>query len=244
VWRGTTLAPVFEKDVGMSDYVITPPPAVTVPVAGGKLFPVRRVFCVGRNYAAHAREMGNDPNREPPFFFTKPADALVTNGADTAYPTATANLHHEMELVVAIGVGGKDIPAADALSHVYGYTAGLDLTRRDMQDEAKAMRRPWDMSKGFDASAPIGEIVPASQIGHPAAGRIALNVNGASRQVGDLADQIWPVPDIIAALSKLVALAPGDLILTGTPEGVAAVVRGDLLEGEIEGVGKVKTRLV
>ncbi|HEY1857272.1 fumarylacetoacetate hydrolase family protein [Acidocella sp.] len=228
----------------MSDYVITPPPAVTVPVAGGKLFPVRRVFCVGRNYAAHAREMGNDPNREPPFFFTKPADALVTNGADTAYPTATANLHHEMELVVAIGVGGKDIPAADALSHVYGYTAGLDLTRRDMQDEAKAMRRPWDMSKGFDASAPIGEIVPASQIGHPAAGRIALNVNGASRQVGDLADQIWPVPDIIAALSKLVALAPGDLILTGTPEGVAAVVRGDLLEGEIEGVGKVKTRLV
>jgi fumarylpyruvate hydrolase len=237
-------APVFEKDVGMSDYVITPPPAVTVPVAGGKLFPVRRVFCVGRNYAAHAREMGNDPNREPPFFFTKPADALVTNGADTRYPTATANLHHEMELVVAIGQGGKDISAAEALAHVYGYTAGLDLTRRDMQDEAKAMRRPWDMSKGFDASAPIGEIVPASQIGHPATGKIALNVNGASRQVGDLADQIWPVPDIIAALSKLVALAPGDLIFTGTPEGVAAVVRGDLLEGEIEGVGKVKTRLV
>ena len=228
----------------MSDYVITPPPAVAVPVAGGKLFPVRRVFCVGRNYAAHAREMGNDPNREPPFFFTKPADALVTNGADARYPTATANLHHEMELVVAIGQGGKDISAADALAHVYGYTAGLDLTRRDMQDEAKAMRRPWDMSKGFDASAPIGEIVPASQIGHPATGKIALNVNGAGRQVGDLADQIWPVPDIIAALSKLVALAPGDLIFTGTPEGVAAVVRGDLLEGEIEGVGKVKTRLV
>jgi fumarylpyruvate hydrolase len=228
----------------MSDYVITPPPAVTVPVAGGKLFPVRRVFCVGRNYAAHAREMGNDPNREPPFFFTKPADALVTTGADTPYPTATANLHHEMELVVAIGLGGKDIPANEALAHVYGYTAGLDLTRRDMQDEAKAMRRPWDMSKGFDASAPIGEIQPASRIGHPSAGRIALNVNGASRQVGDLADQIWPVPDIIAALSKLVALAPGDLIFTGTPEGVAAVVRGDVLEGEIEGVGKVTTRLV
>jgi fumarylpyruvate hydrolase len=237
-------APDFEKDVGMSDYVITPPPVVAVPVAGGKLFPVRRVFCVGRNYAAHAREMGNDPNREPPFFFTKPADALVTNGADTPYPTATNNLHHEMELVVAIGKGGKDIEVKDALTHVYGYAAGLDLTRRDMQDEAKAMRRPWDMSKGFDASAPIGEIAPASEAGHPAAGRIALNVNGASRQVGDLADQIWPVPDIIATLSKLVALAPGDLILTGTPEGVAAVVRGDLLEGEIAGVGKVKTRLV
>ena len=237
-------APDFEKDVGMSDYVITPPPVVAVPVAGGKLFPVRRVFCVGRNYAAHAREMGNDPNREPPFFFTKPADALVTNGADAPYPTATANLHHEMELVVAIGQGGKDISTNDALKHVYGYTAGLDLTRRDMQDEAKSMRRPWDMSKGFDASAPIGEIAPASTIGHPAAGRIALNVNGASRQVGDLADQIWPVPDIIAALSKLVALAPGDLIFTGTPEGVAAVVRGDVLEGEIEGVGEVKTRLV
>ncbi len=228
----------------MSDYVITPPPAVAVPVAGGKLFPVRRVFCVGRNYAAHAREMGNDPTREPPFFFTKPADALVTNGADTPYPTATSNLHHEMELVVAIGRGGKDIAAKDALTHVYGYAAGLDLTRRDLQDEAKAMRRPWDMSKGFDASAPIGEIVPVSQSGHPATGSIALNVNGASRQDGDLADQIWPVPDIIAHLSKLVALAPGDLILTGTPEGVAAVVRGDLLEGEIAGVGKVKTRLV
>jgi fumarylpyruvate hydrolase len=237
-------APDFEKDVGMSDYVITPPPVVAVPVVGGKLFPVRRVFCVGRNYAAHAREMGNDPNREPPFFFTKPADALVTNGAVTPYPTATNNLHHEMELVVAIGKGGKDIDVKDALAHVYGYAAGLDLTRRDMQDEAKAMRRPWDMSKGFDASAPIGEIAPASEIGHPAAGRIALDVNGAGRQVGDLADQIWPVPDIIATLSKLVALAPGDLILTGTPEGVAAVVRGDLLEGEIEGVGKVKTRLV
>ncbi len=228
----------------MSDYVITPPPVVAVPVAGGKLFPVRRVFCVGRNYAAHAREMGNDPNREPPFFFTKPADALVTKGADAPYPTATANLHHEMELVVAIGKGGKDIAAAEALAHVYGYAAGLDLTRRDLQDEAKAMRRPWDMSKGFDASAPIGEITPATTSGHPAAGRIALNVNGASRQAGDLADQIWPVPDIIAALSKLVALAPGDLIFTGTPEGVAAVTRGDVLEGEIEGVGKVTTRLV
>jgi fumarylpyruvate hydrolase len=228
----------------MEDYVVAPPPVVAIPVAGGKLFPVRRVFCVGRNYAAHAREMGSDPNREPPFFFTKPADALVVSGADTAYPTATANLHHEMELVVAIGRGGASIDAADALDHVFGYGAGLDLTRRDLQDEAKATRRPWDMSKGFDASAPVGEIMPASVIGHPATGRIALTVNGVARQTGDLADQIWSVPDIIAALSRLVALAPGDLILTGTPDGVAAVVRGDLLEGEIAGVGAVRTRIV
>ncbi len=228
----------------MSDYVIAPVPVVAIPVAGGKQFPVRRIFCVGRNYAAHAREMGHDPNREPPFFFTKPADALVAHGADTPYPTATANLHHEMELVVAIGRGGADIQPENALEHVYGYAAGLDLTRRDLQDEAKAARRPWDMSKGFDASAPIGEIIPASVVGHPAAGRIALTVNGAVRQEGDLAQQIWAVPDVIAVLSRLVALAPGDLIFTGTPDGVAAVVRGDLLEGEIAGVGAVRTRIV
>ena len=217
---------------------------MAIPVAGGKLFPVRRIFCVGRNYAAHAREMGNDPNREPPFFFTKPADALVTSGADTPYPTATANLHHEMELVVAIGHGGVDIKPEDALDHVFGYAAGLDLTRRDMQDEAKATRRPWDMSKGFDASAPIGEIIPASVVGHPASGRIAMTVNGVTRQEGDLDDQIWAVPDVIAVLSRFVALAPGDLIFTGTPDGVAAVVRGDLVEGEIAGVGTLRTRIV
>jgi fumarylpyruvate hydrolase len=228
----------------MSEYVIAPVPAVAIPVAGGKLFPVRRVFCVGRNYAAHAREMGNDPDREPPFFFTKPADALVISGADTAYPTATEKLHHEIELVVAIGQGGANIDAADALGHVYGYAVGIDLTRRDMQDEAKAMRRPWDMSKGFDASAPIGEIIPASVAGHPAAGRIAITVNGVIKQDGDLADQIWAVPDVIAALSRLVELAPGDLIMTGTPEGVAALVRGDVVEGEIAGVGVLRTRIV
>jgi fumarylpyruvate hydrolase len=228
----------------MSEYVIAPVPAVAIPVAGGKLFPVRRVFCVGRNYAAHAREMGNDPDREPPFFFTKPADALVPSGEDTPYPTATENLHHEVELVVAIGQGGASIDSANALGHVFGYAVGIDLTRRDMQDGAKAMRRPWDMSKGFDASAPIGEIIPASVVGHPSAGRIALTVNGATRQEGDLADQIWPVPDIIAALSRLVVLAPGDLIFTGTPEGVAALVRGDVVEGEIAGVGALRTRIV
>lgn len=228
----------------MPDFVFTPPPPVSVAVTDGRLFPVRRIFCVGRNYAAHAREMGNDPNREPPFFFTKPADALVPGGQDTHYPSETKNLHHEIELVVAIGAGGRMIDPAQALSYVFGYTIGVDLTRRDLQDEAKSLRRPWDLSKGFDASAPIGTIAPASAIGHPAAGRIALSVNGKVRQEGDLADQIWPVPDIIATLSRFVALAPGDLIFTGTPEGVNAVVPGDLMEGEIAGVGTLRTKIV
>lgn len=226
----------------MSDYVIESPPASTVPVADGGLFPVRRVFCVGRNYAAHAREMGADPDREPPFFFTKPADALVTR-ATVAFPPATRSLHHEVELVIAIGLGGTAIPAASALDHVYGYAAGVDLTRRDMQDEAKSLRRPWDMSKGFDESAPIGTIAPAARIGHPAAGRISLSVNGKVRQDGSLADMIWPIPDIIAFLSNLVALKPGDLIFTGTPEGVGAVERGDSLMADIERVGGFAFRM-
>ncbi|MDE2238499.1 MAG: fumarylacetoacetate hydrolase family protein [Rhodospirillales bacterium] len=228
----------------MPDFVFAPPPPVSVPVTDGRLFPVRRIFCVGRNYEAHAREMGGDPAREPPFFFTKPADALVLPGQDTPYPSETASLHHEIELVVAIGTGGAQIQPGEALSHVFGYAVGLDLTRRDMQAEAKALRRPWDLSKGFDASAPIGVIAPANAIGHPASGRIALGVNGETRQKGDLADQIWPVPDIIAILSRFVALAPGDLIMTGTPEGVNAVVKGDLMEGEISGVGTLRTRVV
>lgn len=228
----------------MADYVIPPPPQAAVPVAGGGMFPVRRIFCVGRNYAAHSREMGGDPEREAPFFFTKPADAVVIDGADCPYPPATADLHHEMELVVAIAAGGADIAARDALSHVFGYAAGIDLTRRDLQAEAKKAGRPWDMAKGFDASAPIGAIAPAARIGHPARGRIALSVNGAARQVADLADMIWSVPEIIAALSRLVRLAPGDLIFTGTPEGVAAVKRGDTLAGEIAWVGTVATRMV
>jgi fumarylpyruvate hydrolase len=223
-------------------YVIAPPAIISVPVAGGGRFPVRRIFCVGRNYAAHAREMGSDPTREPPFFFTKPADALVTDNADTPYPTATTNLHHEMELVVAIRTGGAKIPPETALTHIFGYAAGLDLTRRDLQDEAKAARRPWDMSKGFDHSAPIGEIRPATT--HPATGAITLHVNGTLRQSGDLASQIWPVPHIIAALSHLITIAPGDLIFTGTPDGVGPLQHGDLLEGEIEGVGFVKTQVI
>ncbi|MGO4406544.1 fumarylacetoacetate hydrolase family protein [Bosea sp. RAF48] len=228
----------------MSNYVIDPPAAVAVPVAGGGSFPVRRVFCVGRNYAEHTREMGGDPDREEPFFFTKPADALLTNGADMPYPTKTKDLHHEMELVVAIGTGGKDIPESEALAHIYGYAAGLDMTRRDLQNAAKKTGRPWDMSKGFDLSGPIGEIVSASQAGHPSAGKIELTVNGAVRQSSDLAKQIWNVEEMISYLSGLVELRPGDLIFTGTPEGVAAVGKGDVLEGEIAGVGTVRTRIV
>ena len=228
----------------MVEFVLPPPAIAAIPVAGGGAFPIRRVFCVGRNYAAHAREMGSDPDREPPFFFMKPADALVTDGADTPYPPATSDLHHEMELVVALAEGGADIDQADALAHVWGYAAGLDLTRRDLQGQAKKEGKPWDMGKGFDHSGPIGLLVPAARIGHPARGRIALRVNGKPRQESDLTHMIWSVPETIAYLSRLVRLAPGDLIFTGTPEGVAAVGRGDLLEGEVEGVGTVRTRIV
>jgi len=222
----------------MSEFVIVPPAQPIVPVVGGGTFPVRRIFCVGRNYAAHAREMGGDPNREPPFFFTKPADAVIS-ADNVPYPSATENLHHEMELVVAIGTGGSSIDASVALDHVYGYAAGVDLTRRDLQDEAKSLRRPWDMGKGFDASAPIGPIAAVTRIGHPSSGRIVLSVNDEVRQSGDLADMIWPVADVIAFLSRLVALQPGDLIYTGTPEGVGPVCRGEKVIGTIEGVGEL-----
>ena len=227
----------------MSDFVIAPPALVAVPVSGGGRFPVRRIFCVGRNYPEHAREMGHDPQREPPFFFTRPADAVVTSGAETPYPPATTDLHHEIELVVAIGKEGAAIAVADALDHVWGYAAGIDLTRRDLQAAAKKLARPWDMAKAFDHSAPIGDIVPATRIGHPAKGPIALTINGRGRQLGDIADMVWPVPDAIAYLSTLVTLMPGDLIFTGTPAGVSSVERGDLLEGTIAGVGTVSTRI-
>jgi fumarylpyruvate hydrolase len=228
----------------MADYVIPPPATIAVPVAGGGNFPVRRVFCVGRNYAEHAREMGSDPDREPPFFFMKPADALLMNDADMPYPPQSKQLHHEMEMVVAIGQGGKNIAEADALTHVWGYAAGLDMTRRDLQNAAKKEGKPWDMGKGFDYSAPIGLMVPASKVGHPASGLIELKVNGTVRQTSDLSKMIWSVPEMIAYLSGLVALAPGDLIYSGTPENVAAVERGDVLEGVVAGVGSVKTRIV
>jgi fumarylpyruvate hydrolase len=228
----------------MVDYVIPPPAIAAVPVAGGGAFPVRRVFCVGRNYADHAREMGADPDREPPFFFMKPADALLTGDADMPYPPQSADLHHEMELVVALGAGGADIAEADALRHVWGYAAGLDMTRRDLQGQAKKEGKPWDMGKGFDHSAPIGLMVPAEKVGHPADAAIVLKVNGKVRQSSDLKHLIWSIPETIAYLSRLVTLAPGDMIFSGTPAGVAAVVRGDLLEGEVAGIGTVRTRIV
>ncbi len=226
----------------MTEFVFSPPAPVTIPVDDGRVFPVRRVFCVGRNYAEHAREMGND-ERDPPFFFCKPADAVVTGGAAVPYPPQTQDLHHEIELVVAIGTGGTDIAEADALQHVFGYAAGLDMTRRDLQAVAKKAGRPWDMAKGFDRSAPIGTLVSAERIGHPGTGAITLSVNGVERQRGDLGDQLWGVAETIAYLSGLVRLEPGDLIMTGTPAGVGAVERGDQLVGTIEGVGTVGTTI-
>ena len=228
----------------MSDYVFAPPAIAAVPIKGSTtLFPVRRIFCVGRNYAEHAIEMGSDPTREPPFYFAKPADALVIDGADMPYPVASNSLHHEMELVVAIGTGGAAIGVADALAHVWGYCCGLDMTRRDLQNEAKKTGRPWDMGKGFDHSAPMGALVPAAGI-DPSRGKIELRVNGKVTQTSDLSKLIWSVPEVISNLSHLVRLAPGDLIMTGTPEGVAAVQRGDVLEGFVEGIGEVRTRIV
>lgn len=226
-------------------YAITPPAVSTVPVAGSDLeFPVRRVFCVGRNYAAHAREMGHDPDREPPFFFMKPADALVTRGADMPYPPATSDVHHEIELVVALGGGGRDVPVKDANSLIWGYGVGLDMTRRDVQGEAKKMGRPWDMGKGFDHSAPIADLHPVTETGILDDAAIWLEVNGGRRQESTLKALIWSVPETISYLSGLVALAPGDLIFTGTPEGVAAVQRGDVLHGHVDGLTDLHVTVV
>ncbi len=224
-----------------NDHYVFPPPQVpSLPVvASGQVVPLRRIYCVGRNYAAHAAEMGADPEREPPFFFSKPADAIVSSGGKIPYPPLTEDLQHEMELVVVMGAGGRDIPVDRALDHVFGYAAGLDMTRRDLQGEAKKTGRPWDMGKGFDCSAPCSAVQPASTIGHPAAGAIWLKVNGETRQSGDLNQQIWKVEEAIAYLSRFVALAAGDLIFTGTPAGVGPAVRGDRLEGHIDQVGKI-----
>ncbi|MDT3380135.1 fumarylacetoacetate hydrolase family protein [Labrys neptuniae] len=221
------------------DYVIEPPPQAFVAVAGETaVFPVRRIWCVGRNYADHAREMGADPTREPPFFFAKPADA-VNPGGLLPFPSQTSDLHHEIELVVAIGRGGRDISVERALDHVYGYAVGLDMTRRDIQAEAKKLSRPWELAKGFDQSCPIGAIVPAARIGHPDKGRIEATVNGKVQQSGDLSQMIWSVPEAIAYLSRYVALAPGDLLMTGTPAGVSSVKPGDTLRGSCEGIGEI-----
>ena len=227
----------------MGDFLFAPANPVTVPIARGGLYTVRRVYCVGRNYAEHVVEMGND-TRDPPFFFTKPADAVVVGGAAIPYPPRTEDFHHEIELVVAIGRDGSDIAVGDALDHVYGYAAGLDMTRRDLQAAAKKAGRPWDMAKGFDFSAPVGTIEPASSIGHPDRGAITLSVNGSERQRGDLADQTWSVPEAIAFSVIAVTLRAGDLIMTGTPAGVGAVTRGDVLEGSIAGIGAVRTTII
>lgn len=227
-------------------YVLPPPPRPAVPVEGeAGLFPVRRVYCVGRNYAAHAREMGKDPDREPPFFFMKPADALVvcTPSGSIPYPPDTNDLHHEVELVVAIGTGGVDIAAERALDHVFGYAVGIDLTRRDRQGEAKDAGRPWEWGKAFDRSAPVGPIRRAGTLGHPSRGAVTLTVDGARRQAGDLSELIWSVPEIIATLSRSMALKPGDLIFTGTPAGVAAVKPGQTMRAEVEGVGAIEVRI-
>ena len=202
-------------------------------------FPVRRIYCVGRNYAEHAREMGQDPNREPPFFFMKPADAIAAHGTKVPYPTATANLHHEVELVAAIAKDGVEIPTAAANDHIYGYAVGLDLTRRDLQQISKDRRWPWDTGKSFDFSAPCGDIAPAARIGHPTAGAITLDIDGERRQSGDLADMIWSIPEIVGHLSRLFTLRAGDLIYTGTPAGVGPVLPGQRLECLIAGVGKL-----
>lgn len=221
-------------------FVIPAPTQPSVAVEGEEArFPVRRIFCVGRNYAAHAREMGNDPDREPPFFFTKPADAVVDTGASVPYPPETADFHYEIELIVAIAKGGTNIPVETALDHVFGYGVGIDLTRRDLQAVAKKMGRPWDWAKGFDLSAPCAPLHRAENIGHPAAGRIWLAVNGETRQDGDLTELIWPIPDVIASISRSMALQPGDLIYTGTPAGVGAVVAGDVITGGVAGVGEI-----
>ena len=231
-------------------FVFTPPVAAAVPVQGGAataLFPVHRIYCVGRNYALHAVEMGHS-GREAPFFFTKPADAVLPIAEGTVgamrYPGMTADLQHELELVVAIGKGGRDIPAAKALSHVWGYAIGLDMTRRDLQNEAKKLGRPWCTAKGFDESAPIGPIKRAEECSLSAETKIALEVNGKPRQASTLGKLIWSVPEIIEHLSKAWELQPGDLIFTGTPEGVAAVEVGDTLRASLDGVGTLEVKVV
>ena len=225
-------------------YLFPPIEQPSVEIEGrAERFPVRRIYCVGRNYEAHAREMGGDPNREPPFFFTKPADAIVPNHATIPYPSRTKNFHHEIELVVAIGRGGRDIPSSSALDHVFGYATGNDLTRRDLQFEARDKGRPWDTGKAFDRSAAITRIRPASAVGHIASGSIWLEVNGEMRQKADVRDLIWSVPELVVELSTLFELQPGDLIYTGTPAGVGPVKPGDVMRGSIDGLDVLETTI-
>jgi len=226
-------------------YVISPPSVVSLPVEGtGDQFPVRRIYCIGRNYAEHAIEMGHDPNKEPPFFFQKNPDNILPAGQDFPYPSKTNDVHFEIELVVALKSGGTNIPVDKALDHVFGYAVGLDMTRRDLQGEAKKLGRPWEIGKAFEHSAPCGPIVPASKVGPLTNGAVTLEVNGELRQKGDINQMIWKIPEMIAYLSEYFALAPGDLIMSGTPAGVGAVKRGDQLRGRVEGVGELNVKVV
>ncbi|WP_431299791.1 fumarylacetoacetate hydrolase family protein [Tabrizicola sp. BL-A-41-H6] len=227
----------------MTDFVIPAPQTPSIPVSGGGSFPVRRVYCIGRNYAAHAVEMGHDPDREPPFFFQKNPNNLDSTG-EFPYPPHSQDVHHEVELVVALKSGGSNIAIADALNHVWGYAVSLDMTRRDLQGEAKKQGRPWEIGKAFERSGPVGPLYPASQVGHPDQGRIELKVNGAVRQEGDLNQMIWKVPEMISYLSEYFELQAGDVIMAGTPSGVGAVVRGDTMEAAIDGLGTLVVKVV
>ncbi len=228
-----------------TNYVFAAPAQAAVSIRGSSsLFPVHRIYCVGRNYAAHAIEMGGDPNRDPPFFFQKNPDNLVLGGADFPYPPKSSSVHFEIEMVVALSQGGKDIPLAAALDHVFGYAVGIDMTRRDLQDECKKLARPWEIAKAFEHSAPMSDIVPAADIGHPDQGAIWLKVNGEFRQQGDLNQLIWKVPEMISYLSGLFELKPGDLIMSGTPSGVGAIKRGDVMQGHVDGVSDLTAKVV
>lgn len=226
------------------DYVFAPPAHPVLPIRGSnKVFPVHRIYCVGRNYAEHAIEMGHDPNREAPFFFQKNPDSLVLSGKEFPYPDKSNDVHHELEMVVALKSGGKDIPVEKALDHVFGYAVGLDMTRRDLQGEAKKAGRPWEVGKAFEHAAPCSEIVPASEIGHPSKGKVWLKVNDALKQQGNLDQLIWKVPEMISYLSGLFVLQAGDLIYSGTPAGVGPVKRGDDLLGGVDGIGELRIRV-
>jgi fumarylpyruvate hydrolase len=230
--------------IDTSTYVVNAPEVPTLPVRGtDRRFPIHRIYCIGRNYAAHAVEMGHDPDKEPPFFFQKNPDNVLVE-RDFPYPPETSDVHHELEMVVALGKGGKNIPIETALDHVFGYGVGLDMTRRDLQGEAKKQGRPWEVGKAFEQSAPCSMLVPAAEIGHPDRGAVWLKVNGETRQEGDLNQMIWKTAEQISILSRFFELQPGDLIMTGTPAGVGPVKRGDKLEGHVEGVGDLKISVV
>ena len=228
----------------MTNYVIEPAQQVSLPVRGSDaVFPVRRIYCIGRNYADHAIEMGHDPDKEPPFFFQKKAENVDTSG-EFPYPPQTSDVHFEMEMIVALKSGGVDIREEDALDHVFGYGLGLDMTSRDLQGEAKKLGRPWEIGKAFERSAPMSELVSASDTGHLDQGRIALQVNGVERQIGDLNQMIWKVPEMIAYLSRFYDIAAGDLVMSGTPAGVGPIERGDVMVGEVEGIGSFTVTVV